>query len=34
MAQSTINERNARLDQYLQTQMRKTGNQVRLIDLL
>ena len=33
MSQSTINERNARLDHYLQTQMRKTGNQVRMIDL-
>ncbi len=33
MSQSTLNERTAKLDHYLQNQMRKTGNQVRLIDL-
>lgn len=33
MSQTTLNERTAKLDHYLQSQMRKTGNQVRLIDL-
>ena len=33
MSQTALTDRNTKLDNYLQNQMRKTGNQVRVIDL-
>ena len=33
MSQTTLNDRSSQLDQYLQNQVKKTGSQVKLIDL-